>query len=56
VSVAACADALRVSGVNRGKSKDELLRGAALAAHEGKRARKGHKVAGFKDVQRVTPG
>jgi topoisomerase IV subunit A len=56
VSVATCADALVVSGVNRGKAKDELLRGAALAAHEGKRARKGHKVAAFKDVHRVTPG
>ncbi len=54
VSVATCGDALTVSGVNRGKPKDELLRGPALAGHEGKRARKGHKVAGFKDVMRLT--
>jgi topoisomerase IV subunit A len=56
LSVATCGDALTVQGVNRGKPKDELLRGAALASHEGKRARKGHKVAGFKEVSRVTAG
>jgi topoisomerase-4 subunit A len=55
VSVATCGDALSVAGSGRGgKPKDELLRGAALASHEGKRARKGHKVAGFKEVKRVT--
>lgn len=54
VSVASCGDALAVWGVNRGKAKDEVLRGAALAGHEGKRARKGHKVAAFKEVHRVT--
>jgi topoisomerase IV subunit A len=27
-----------------GKPKDELLKGAALAGHAGKRARKGHKL------------
>ena len=53
VSVATCADALAVHGMNRGKAKQEVLKGAALAGHEGKRARKGHKVHGFKDVQRV---
>jgi topoisomerase-4 subunit A len=56
LSVATCGDTLVVQGINRGKDKDELLRGAALAGHEGKRARKGHKVAGFKDVRRVVAG
>lgn len=56
LSVATCADALVVHGINRGKDKEELLRGAALAHHEGKRARKGHKVAGFKEVRRVVAG
>jgi topoisomerase-4 subunit A len=56
LSVATCGDALVVQGTNRGRDKDELLRGAALAGHEGKRARKGHKVAGFKDVRRVVAG
>ena len=54
LSVATCADALAVQGINRGKPKVEVLRGAELASHEGKRARKGHKVAGFKEVARVT--
>jgi topoisomerase IV subunit A len=56
LSVATCADALAVHGINRGKPKDDVLRGAELASHEGKRARKGHKVAGFKEVMRVTAG
>jgi topoisomerase-4 subunit A len=57
VSVSPCADALRVQGLGRGdKPKDELLRGAALAAHMGKRARKGHKLDGFKRPMRVLPG
>ena len=57
VSVAPFADALRVQGLGRGdKPKDELLRGAALAAHVGKRARKGHKLEGFKRPMRVLPG
>jgi topoisomerase-4 subunit A len=55
LSVATCGEALLVSGLQRGKPKDEVLRGAALAGHEGKRARKGHKVAGFKEVRRLTP-
>jgi topoisomerase-4 subunit A len=55
LSVATCAEALLVSGLQRGKPKDEVLKGAALAGHEGKRARKGHKVAGFKEVRRLTP-
>ena len=53
LSVATCGDALTVRGANRGKPKEELLRGAALTSHEGKRARKGHKVAGFKEVARI---
>jgi topoisomerase-4 subunit A len=56
VSVTTCADALVVQGINRGKDKDETLRGDALAHHEGKRARKGHKVAGFREVRRVVAG
>jgi topoisomerase IV subunit A len=56
LSVATCTDALTVHGVNRGKDKEESLRGAALAGHEGKRARKGHKVHGFKDLLRVSAG
>ena len=55
-SVATCGDALTVHGINRGKDKDELLRGEALAHHEGKRARKGHKVAGFREVRRLVAG
>jgi topoisomerase-4 subunit A len=48
LSAVACADALTVLGSGRGgKAKDEQLRGERLAAHEGKRARRGHKVAGL---------
>jgi topoisomerase-4 subunit A len=45
VSVAAFTDDLQVLGTGRGgtKDKDEIIRGAALAAYEGKRARKGKK-------------
>ncbi len=53
LSVAPCADALWVVGIGRSKSKEEVLRGSALATHDGKRARKGHKVAGFLKVTRV---
>ena len=54
ISVAAFDDAVRVLGTGRGaKPKEELLKGAALAAHEGKRARKGRKVEGLQKVQRV---
>ncbi len=52
-SVAAFTQALRVLGSGRGgKAKDEVLKGAALAAHVGKRARKGKLVGGMK-AQRV---
>jgi topoisomerase IV subunit A len=54
VSVAACGDAVRVSGTGRGgKAKEELLRGVALAEHLGKRARKGRKIDGFVRPMRV---
>jgi topoisomerase-4 subunit A len=54
VSVAPCGDQLKVIGSGRGgKAREEMLAGAALAGHEGKRARKGHKVAGFGKVLRV---
>ena len=54
-SVAAFSQALRVLGSGRGgKPKDETLKGAALAAHLGKRARKGRAVEGMKP-QRVLP-
>jgi topoisomerase IV subunit A len=44
VSVAAFGDVLQVLGQGRGgKPKEELLKGAALQAYEGKRARKGRK-------------
>lgn len=45
VSVAAFTGALQVLGTGRGgaKPKDELLKGPALAAYEGKRARRGKK-------------
>jgi len=54
VSVAAFDQALRVEGtaLRGGKTREEVLRGAALAAHLGKRARKGRPVAGMK-AQRV---
>ena len=54
VSVTAFADSLRVLGSGRGgKPKDEVLKGAALEAHRGKRARKGRKIDGFVKPQRV---
>ena len=56
LSVAACGDALTVIGNNRGKPKEEILRGAALAGHEGRRARKGHKLHAIKAVVRVMAG
>lgn len=57
LSVAAFAGVLKVSGLGRGdKPKDEDLKGASLAAHVGKRARKGHKVEGFKRPMRLACG
>ena len=53
VSVASFGDTLRVLGVGRGgKAKDERLKGAALATHEGRRARKGRVLEAIK-AQRV---
>ena len=54
VSVATCADALKVLGTGRGgKPKEEDIKGAALVEHQGKRARKGRKVEGVLKVMRV---
>jgi topoisomerase-4 subunit A len=54
VSVAAFGDTLKVMGLGRGdKPKEEALRGAALEAHMGRRARKGRKVEGFKKALRA---
>jgi len=51
-SVAAFTQVLRVLGSGRGgKAKDETLKGAVLAAHVGKRARKGRLVAGMKALR-----
>jgi topoisomerase IV subunit A len=55
VSATPFAAALRVSGSGRGgKAKEEDLRGAALALHVGRRARKGRKLEGFPKPQRVS--
>ena len=54
LSVASFADTLKLIGQGRsGKAKEELLRGAGLAEHLGKRARKGRKAAGFVKLLRV---
>ncbi|HSW03196.1 MAG TPA: DNA topoisomerase IV subunit A [Aquabacterium sp.] len=54
ISVATCADNLKVLGSGRGgKPKEEDLKYAGLAAHTGKRARKGRKVEGLVKVMRV---
>ena len=56
VSVASFGDALRVLGTGRGgKAKDELLKGVALAAHAGKRARKGRKADAIKPTRVLAP-
>jgi topoisomerase-4 subunit A len=54
ISVTALADSLRVVGSGRGgKLREEVLKGAALAGHLGRRARKGRKLEGFVRVSRV---
>jgi topoisomerase IV subunit A len=54
VSVAAIGDQVVVQGTGRGgKAKVETLKGAALEAHVGKRARKGKALAGIKGVRVV---
>lgn len=57
VSVAAFGDAVTVHGLGRGgKPKEETLRGSALSAYAGKRARKGKAAdLGMKPPQRVLP-
>jgi topoisomerase IV subunit A len=57
VSAATCAEALLVQGAGRGgKAKEETLQRTALASHEGKRARKGHKIEGFVKPMRLSAG
>ena len=57
VSVAAFAQAVQVHGTGRGgKAKEETLRPAALAAYQGKRARKGKLVDGMKAQRVVAAG
>jgi topoisomerase-4 subunit A len=54
VAVATFADRLVVAGTGRGaKPRQEELKGAALAQHAGRRARKGRKVEGFVKALRV---
>ena len=54
VSVATCANAVRVLGTGRGgKAREEDLKGAALASHAGKRARKGKAIDAPIKGQRV---
>jgi topoisomerase IV subunit A len=54
LSVATCAQTLVVQGLGRGdKPKAETLGATALAEHEGRRARKGHRIEGFKKVLRL---
>jgi topoisomerase-4 subunit A len=54
LSVATLAGSLTVRGSGRGgKAKDEVLKGAGLAEHLGKRARRGRQVDGFLKVLRV---
>jgi topoisomerase-4 subunit A len=55
VSVAAFGAAIQVQGIGRGgKARDELLKGAALAPHLGKRARKGKALGMTMKATRVT--
>ena len=54
VSVAAFGAALQVLGTGRGgKARDEVLKGAALAPHVGKRARKGKALGAAMKAMRV---
>ena len=54
VSVATCANAVKVLGTGRGqKPKEEDLKGATLASHAGKRARKGKVIDAAIKGQRV---
>jgi topoisomerase-4 subunit A len=54
LSVAPFAEVLTVQGSGRGgKPKEEVIKGATLASHQGKRARKGRKVDGLLKVLRL---
>nr|HRH89192.1 DNA topoisomerase IV subunit A [Rubrivivax sp.] len=54
VSVASFGEQLLLLGQGRGaKPREEVLRGAALAEHAGRRARKGRKAGGFVKLMRV---
>ncbi|MDE2082451.1 MAG: DNA topoisomerase IV subunit A [Burkholderiales bacterium] len=54
LAVASLADEVTVQGTGRGaKPREERLKGAALAAHEGRRARKGRQVDGLLKVLRL---
>jgi topoisomerase-4 subunit A len=54
VSVASFGEQLKLLGQGRSaKAKEESLRGAALAEHVGKRARKGRKCGGFVKLMRL---
>jgi topoisomerase IV subunit A len=56
VSVAAFNAALQVSGTGRGaKPREEILKGATLAPHVGKRARKGKSLGAAMKATRVAP-
>ncbi|HUG23891.1 DNA topoisomerase IV subunit A [Piscinibacter sp.] len=56
VSVATFGDALQLLGTGRGgKAREEVLKGAALASYEGKRARKGRKQDVMPKAMRVVP-
>ncbi|MFG6414033.1 DNA topoisomerase IV subunit A [Roseateles sp. DC23W] len=55
LSLACCSTQLRVHGTGRGaKPRDELLKNQSLAAHAGKRARKGKAVEGLQKVVRLS--
>ena len=57
VSVAVFAEVLRILGVGRGgKARDEVLRGTALDAHLGRRARKGRRQEAMPKAMRVVAG
>jgi topoisomerase-4 subunit A len=54
LSAATCAQTLVVQGLGRGdKPKTETLGATALQQHEGRRARKGHRIEGFKKLLRI---
>jgi topoisomerase-4 subunit A len=56
LAVASFGEQLRLLGTGRGgKPREEILRGAALAEHVGKRARRGRKAGGFVRLLRLAP-